>query len=57
MPPAPKPDLRRKPRRRLPAGLPHFAPGELVTAETLNRLVDAINQLSARVAVLEGKCG
>lgn len=57
MPPATKPDLRRKTGRRLPAGLPHFEPGDLVTAETLNRLVDAINALSARVAVLEGKCG
>lgn len=57
MPLPTKPDLRRKPGRRVAAGLPRFEPGDLVTAEALNRLVDAINALAARVAALEAKCG
>lgn len=34
-------------------GLPRFAPGDLITAEQLNMLVDAVAALRARVAALE----
>lgn len=44
------------PHGDLPAtpGLPHVAPGDLITSETLNRMIDAINQLDARLAAIEG---
>jgi hypothetical protein len=52
-------------RRKVPApsprpgqplrGIPHFQPGDLITAEMLNRLVDALAALDARIAVLESR--
>lgn len=43
-------------KARVKSGLPHFKSGELVTAEALNVLVDAINALADRVASLEKRC-
>ena len=44
-------------KRSATTTLPRFRSGDLVTADTLNALVDAINALAARVAVLEKRCG
>lgn len=33
--------------------IPRAHPGDLVTAEFLNRLIDALNALEARIAALE----
>ena len=44
-------------KRSVNTALPRFKPGDLVTVDTLNALVDAINALAARVAVLEKRCG
>jgi len=44
-------------KRRVTITLPRFRSGDLVTADTLNALVDAINALAARVAVLEKRSG
>lgn len=46
------------PRKRVDIpSIPEFAPGDLVTAPALNRLLDAIKDLHDRVAALEKKCG
>jgi len=34
----------------------HFQPGELVTAERLNEIIDAIELLKERVTKLEERC-
>lgn len=38
------------------ARIRRFEPGDLITADDLNRMLDAIEALEKRVAVLEGKC-
>ena len=34
-----------------------FKPGDLITAEALNGIIDAVNALADRVAALEKRCG
>ncbi|WP_205480972.1 hypothetical protein [Sphingomonas arenae] len=46
------------PRKRIDiAAIPDFQAGDLITAPALNRLLDAIRDLNARLATLEKKCG
>ena len=42
----------RMPSRRMP-GIKHFQPGELITAERLNEIIDAIETLQERIRKLE----
>lgn len=37
------------------ARIPRFQPGDLITADQLNRMLDALEALEGRVAALEGK--
>ena len=46
----------KKPRVHVGLGVPRFRSGDLITAEALNVIVDALNQLSDRVAALEKRC-
>ena len=43
-------------KARVGKGLPRFQPGDLVTAEALNAIIDAVNALADRVAALEMRC-
>src|SRR5882672_9389052 len=48
--------MSKRPRARIK----RFKPGDLITADDLNRMIDAIEKLEQRIAALEGKsspCG
>lgn len=51
-----KRDMATTVRRRAATALPRVQPGDLVTADTLNAIIDAVNALSDRVAALEKRC-
>ena len=42
--------------KRPAARIKRFKPGDLITADDLNRMLDAIETLEQRIAALEGKC-
>jgi SpoVK/Ycf46/Vps4 family AAA+-type ATPase len=44
--------MSKRPRARIK----RFKPGDLITADDLNRMIDAIETLEQRIAALEGKC-
>jgi SpoVK/Ycf46/Vps4 family AAA+-type ATPase len=44
--------MSKRPRARIK----RFKPGDLITADDLNRMIDAIEALEERVGALEGKC-
>lgn len=44
--------MSKRPRARIK----RFKPGDLITADDLNRMIDAIEALEQRIAALEGKC-
>lgn len=44
--------MSKQPRARIK----RFKPGDLITADDLNRMIDAIEALEQRIAALEGKC-
>ncbi len=46
-----------KARPRATKAVARFKPGDLITAEALNGIIDAINALADRVAALEKRCG
>lgn len=45
-----------KARPRATKAVARFKPGDLITADALNAIIDAINALAARVAALEKRC-
>ena len=46
-----------KARPRAAKAVTRFKPGDLITAEALNGIIDAVNALADRVAALEKRCG
>jgi hypothetical protein len=46
-----------KSRPRSAKAVARFKPGDLITAEALNGIIDAANALADRVAALEKRCG
>ena len=46
-----------KARPRATKAVARFKPGDLITAEALNGIIDAVNALADRVAALEKRCG
>ena len=50
-----RPGSNPRPGKLMPAPIPRFEPGDLITAEMLNQFVDVLTALEARIAALEAR--